>query len=124
MFLAWLASERVSFYLDSSNFVPDADYIIEDRPWYKEAILREGITYTKPYMEWSTNKMVVSAVKTLTLKDGSRGFVVVDFHLDRLKEIVADLPLQEKGEVFNQPRRCFGLFKEPWFHKHRRNHRS
>jgi methyl-accepting chemotaxis protein len=100
VFLAWVANENANFYLNHSNEVPDESYDLKNRPWYKEAMSREGITYTKPYVEWSTEKTVVSAVKTLTLKDTSHGFVVVDFHLDRLKEIVDDLPLKEKGEVF------------------------
>ena len=100
VFLAWIANEKANFYLDNTGLIPDSDYNIKIRPWYIEAMSREGITFTKPYVEWSTNKRVVSAVKTLKLRDGTHGFIVVDFHLDRLNEIVADLPLKDKGQVF------------------------
>ena len=100
VFLAWIANENANFYLDNTGFIPESDYMIQIRPWYLEAMSKEGITFTKPYIEWATNKRVVSAVKKLELKDGSHGFVVVDFHLDYLKEIVDDLPLKDKGQVF------------------------
>lgn len=100
VFLAWIANEKANFYLDNTGLIPESDYKIEIRPWYIEAMSSEGITFTKPYVEWSTNKRVVSAVKTLKLRDKSHGFVVVDFHLDRLNEIVEDLPLKDKGQVF------------------------
>lgn len=99
IFLAWVANEKANFYLDNADTVPEENYRVALRPWYESAMANHSIAFTKPYIEWITKKHVVSAIKTLEFDPGEYGFVVVDFHLDRLIDIVELLPLEDNGEV-------------------------
>jgi len=104
IFLSWVANEKANFYLDNLNVVPEEDYQVTLRPWYGDAMSNKTIAFTKPYIEWSTKRSVVSAIKTLTLEDGSYGFIVVDFNLSKIDVLAKSLSgemymVNDQGEV-------------------------
>ena len=87
-FLVWIANEKANFYLDSNGAVPDNRYNVRKRPWYQVAMQHTGkATYTDPYVEWKSKKIVMSSIMALFERNHVYGFVVVDMKLEKLPDI-------------------------------------
>ena len=86
-FLAWVANKKANFYLDSSNISPGDDYLVSTRPWYDVAVDSSDVEFTHPYVEWGTQKNVISSIKAIREENNLIGFVVVDIMLDSIPEI-------------------------------------
>lgn len=99
-FLAWVANEAANFYLDNTNTVPDEDYEVVKRPWYKVALDHQHVTFTYPYVEWNTKKIVISSILALREGDDIFGFVVVDIMLDSIPDIFHDASYNEHATNF------------------------
>lgn len=91
----WISGE----YLDGSGWVPDADYVAVERPWYIQTRSSgEKITFVEPYVDMQTNDVMMT-VSTL-LNDGE-SVVAMDVSLDRIQRIVEQLSSDtEGGEAF------------------------
>ncbi|GHU39522.1 hypothetical protein FACS1894190_04580 [Spirochaetia bacterium] len=103
---AWLManSERVSGfnglygiirneYLDGQGWVPDAEYVPEERPWYRTAKSNPGqIVSTTPYVDAQTGEAIVSfACELFDSAGASLGVVALDLLLTRISEYITGL---------------------------------
>ena len=78
---------RGEFY-DGSGWVPDDDYVPQERPWYVEAVADKGnIVLINPYLDLYTGDVVMTIAKTLP--DGEN-VVAVDITLGRIQEITEE----------------------------------
>lgn len=79
-------------YCDGAGWVPDADYVPTQRPWYRETVTDGGpITFVKPYLdEWSKTVMMTIAA---LLKDGE-SVVALDVSLNRIQELTEQIAAQ------------------------------
>ncbi|MDO4805047.1 MAG: diguanylate cyclase [Lachnospiraceae bacterium] len=78
----WINKE----YLDGSGWIPDADYVPTERPWYVETLKsEEKITFVEPYLDMQT-KTIMMTVSQL-LADGE-SVLAMDVSLDPFQEIV------------------------------------
>lgn len=68
-------------YIDPSGWDPGAGYDPTDRDWYKDGAGQDKMTLGAPYVDDSTNKMVVSASRKIKLKDGRTGVMAIDISL-------------------------------------------
>ena len=98
-FLASVANEAANFYIDNLGTVPSEDYKVNIRPWYSVALSGKGIIYTEPYIEWLTKKYVVSTLYALFEGDVNYGFIIIDFQLDSIPDVVSNISVGEKGQV-------------------------
>ncbi|MCR5347160.1 MAG: hypothetical protein K6E38_05220, partial [Fretibacterium sp.] len=79
-------------YLDGTGWVPDADFVPEDRPWYIDAHASRGqVTVVDPYLDLQTNTTTISFAKRLCDK---RSVAALDFSLRPLQTITEELSLQ------------------------------
>ena len=70
-----------------------------DRPWYNDAIKKNGLTFTAPYEDITQKQMVVSATKSYKNRAGEvRGAVCVDISLATLDKRVKELKYHGEGE--------------------------
>lgn len=83
-FMIWIASEEGNFYLDSSGNVPNDDYDVTRRPWYKIAKEADGVVFTPPYQEWKSKETVISSIVALRENGKVYGFAVVNIRLDAI----------------------------------------
>ncbi len=101
--------EVISIYLGTKDKImftyPEAQY--EEgfdptkRPWYEDAYEKNGISWTDPYMDVHTNKLVVSLSKPVyDQKDNFVGVVSVDISLDSLSNNVNKMKIGEDGYPF------------------------
>lgn len=99
-FLAWVANEKANFYLDSSGTIPDESYDVKKRPWYAVGMNAKTSAFTPPYVEWGTNRVVISCVRPMRENGETYGFVVMDIRLDNLPVIFNQARINETDKSF------------------------
>ena len=78
----WINEE----YLDGSGWIPDADYVPTERPWYIETIESDSeITFVEPYLDAQTNAVMMTV--TDLMSDG-KSVVAMDVSLEPIQDIV------------------------------------
>ena len=76
-------------YLDGTDWVPDADYIPTERPWYIAARAFVGrVAIVDPYIDAQTGTMLITFSKTLC--DG-KSVAAMDFSMDQLQAITTEV---------------------------------
>ena len=82
-------------YLDGSDWVPDADFVPTERPWYTETIHSDReITFVKPYIDAQTNTVMLTVSKLL--RDGE-SVLAMDVSLSPIQDIVRRISSSDKG---------------------------
>lgn len=84
-------------WIDPSGWVPDADYVAADRPWYQEGLKHDTFALGAPYLDSVTGGMVVPVVRSITLKDGRSGVAASDMQLSSITESVNALSPMDHG---------------------------
>ena len=75
-------------YLDGAGWVPDADFVPTERPWYIKTIENNGnVTLIDPYLDAQTGKITMTISKRLT--DG-KSIVAMDIVLDQVQNITEE----------------------------------
>lgn len=82
----------------SDGFLSDEGWDVTTRPWYKVAEVKKTIL-AAPYVDVSTNKLIVSAAAPLYDHESGNviGVVGIDMALDRLNTIMQSYTLGENG---------------------------
>lgn len=73
-------------YLDGSLWVPDKDYVCTQRDWYKDAIQKNGLVYSEPYVDAETKKVIISISKPIVINNQIVGVVSADIKLDTITD--------------------------------------
>lgn len=82
-------------YLDGSGWVPDADYVSTERPWYIETISSDQeITFVEPYLDMQTHTIMMTVSDLL--EDGE-SVLAMDVSLDPIQKIVAQVASGTEG---------------------------
>ena len=72
-------------YLDGAGWIPGADYIPTERPWYTKTMENNGnVTLIDPYLDAQTGKITMTISKRLV--DG-KSIVAMDIVLDKVQNI-------------------------------------
>ncbi|MBR3050861.1 MAG: cache domain-containing protein, partial [Selenomonadaceae bacterium] len=75
-------------YLDGALWVPDADFVPTQRPWYIQTMQNNGeVTLIDPYLDAQTGKMTMTISKRLV--DG-KSIVAMDIVLDQVQNITEE----------------------------------
>ena len=78
-----------------------AGYDPRVRPWYKSAVAVDGLTFSEPYQDATTKKLVISAAMPIKDAGGAlRGAAGADLPLDVLLQFLQAFDLGGKGYVF------------------------
>lgn len=76
-------------YLDGSGWVPNADYVPTERPWYIQSMAANGeIVFVDPYLDSQTGTIMMTVSKLLS--DGE-SVVALDLSLDKMQQITVDV---------------------------------
>lgn len=82
-------------YLDGSSWVPNADYVPAERPWYIETVQSgKGITFVDPYVDVQTHTVMLT-VSTL-LSDGE-SVLAMDVSLAPVENIIKRVADSTRG---------------------------
>lgn len=87
-----------SMYMKPESVLPEG-YDPRKRPWYEAAKGKEYYI-TEPYIDASTNKMIISICSEVK-KDGKiLGIVACDYMLDKMSENINKTKIGESGYIF------------------------
>lgn len=79
-------------YLDGVGWVPDADYVPEERPWYTLAQEKEGeIAFVTPYLDEQTKSVLISLSKLL---EDRESVVSMDVSMDGIQRLVEEAAIE------------------------------
>lgn len=87
-------------YLDGSGWVPDADYIIAERDWYKDGLNNDSFEFGNPYLDANTGSFVVSASACLKRNDKTPMVAAVDIPLDDMAKMVSEIQVMKSESGF------------------------
>jgi methyl-accepting chemotaxis protein len=87
--------------ISNDGWIPEAGYDVRNRPWYQEASHSNDIVITRPYIDSSTNQMIISVASSLVDKSNQFiGNVVFDVSLKPLAELINQTDLFGSGYLF------------------------
>ncbi|GAL17940.1 methyl-accepting chemotaxis protein [Vibrio maritimus] len=87
--------------ISNDGWVPDSSYDSRARPWYKEAKAANSTIITDPYVDSSTNNVIISLGSALNDEAGRFvGSVVFDVTLTTLADLVNQTNLFNAGYLF------------------------
>lgn len=93
--------EKDGSIISNDGWVPGEDYDVRNRPWYLAASRSDGIVMTKPYVDSSTNQMIISISSSLEDIYGRFiGNIVFDVSLKPLAQLVNQSDLFDSGYLF------------------------
>ncbi|WP_333859358.1 methyl-accepting chemotaxis protein [Clostridium sp.] len=75
-------------FWDGSGWIPPAGYACTKRDWYKKTIKNNKLTYSAPYLDAITNKMIITIGKPLSRNGQVLGVVGTDIYIDTITKIV------------------------------------
>lgn len=79
-------------YLDGVGWVPDADYVPEERPWYAMAQDEEGeVAFVTPYLDEQTKSVLFSVSKLL---EDKKSVVSMDVSMDGIQRLVEEAAIE------------------------------
>ena len=95
----YVGDEAGTFTMWPQSAMPEG-YDPRQRPWYQDAVKANGSVLTEPYIDASTNELIISAA-TPVKKDGKvLGVAGSDFSLKSLVDMVNSVDLGGKGFAF------------------------
>ena len=82
-------------YLDGSGWIPDADYVPEERPWYIGTLnSKREITFVEPYLDAQTETVMMTV--TDLLSDG-KSVIAMDVSLEPIQKIIEEITSSTEG---------------------------
>ena len=94
----WLGVTAPSdLILHDRTFITGKDFVITERPWYKEMAKNGGLTFTSPYVDAMTGDLVVSIV--YPIYDGNKliGSAGMDLFLGAVSDFMGAYTIGESG---------------------------
>jgi DNA-binding CsgD family transcriptional regulator len=84
---------------DGTGWIPPADFIPQDRPWYKAAVEANGETsVTEPYLSVATNILTMTFARRIFNADNKPlGIICLDIVLDRVRELAVNTRFAHSG---------------------------
>lgn len=96
---AYIGTNRGEF-IDPSGWVPDSDYIVAEKDWYKEAMSHNDSWFYfsgQPYFDEATGDLISTVVRHVNLKDGRQGAFSSDLTLTKVQETLNNVKLYKTG---------------------------
>jgi methyl-accepting chemotaxis protein len=87
-------------FISGDGWVPDADYDCTKRDWYVAALNTGGLAYTSPYLDITTNKMIITIAKQVKKDNQVFGVVAADIYVDYLTKIIQEAQTGNNSYAF------------------------
>ena len=93
--------EQDGSLVSNDGWIPEVGYDVRNRPWYQQASHSDDIVITKPYIDSSTNQMIISVSSSLVDRSNQFiGNVVFDVSLKPLAKLINQTDLFSSGYLF------------------------
>lgn len=97
--VSWVADIDSSQLTQSDGYTTGADWVVTERPWYKEMMQKQKLIITEPYQDTQTKDTIVSVVAPV-YETGTKkllGVTGIDFSLSGLHKMVQGYKLGKSG---------------------------
>lgn len=94
----YMGDEHGNYY-DSSGWVPDEDYVVTERDWYKEGLEHDVFTFGEPYLDAMTGSTCVSVTARIDT-DSIIRVLSADVYLDYAAQLVDEITASEIENAF------------------------
>jgi methyl-accepting chemotaxis protein len=97
--VSWIADVDSSQLTQSDGYTSSSDWVITDRPWYKELLKKQTVIITEPYQDTATKAWIVSVVAPV-YQAGTKtllGVTAIDFDIKNLSSMVKGYKLGKTG---------------------------
>jgi methyl-accepting chemotaxis protein len=95
----YVGDEAGTFTMWPKSDMP-ADYDPRQRPWYQDAVKAGGSVLTEPYIDASSNDLIISSAVPVKRDGALLGVAGSDFSLKSLVEMIASVDLGGQGFAF------------------------
>lgn len=89
----YMGDEHGNYY-DSSGWVPDEDFVVTERDWYKEGLEHDTFTFGEPYVDAMTGGTCVSVTARLDT-DSTIRVLSADVYLDYAAQLASEITANE-----------------------------
>lgn len=79
------------------HFVPPADFVVQERAWYKQAIESKKVLCTDPYVDVATGKIVISIATPIMVGENAIGVAGADIDISELLALTQEIQVDKKG---------------------------
>lgn len=95
-------TKKLISWPDTSETLSSTTWEAKQRPWYINAInAAPDFVWTKPYIDTTTNKHVITGSKTVTDKENAfKGVLAIDIYLDDLSDLIHHFETYNEGSIF------------------------
>ncbi|MBZ4684097.1 MAG: diguanylate cyclase [Fusobacteriales bacterium] len=100
IYLVWIANDSANFYIDSDETISDEKYEITKRPWYSYAQNSKNAIFTKPYKEYTTKKIGMTAIKAIRENNQIIGYIGADILIDGFENDLKNYVIGTRGFNF------------------------
>lgn len=91
--------ENGGFYQGENEYIP-SEYNPVQQNWYKLAKAGHGeIIWTEPYLNYTSQEIVMTAAKPVEGSNGFQGVIAIDFNLVEMSKSISTSKIGEKGLV-------------------------
>lgn len=87
-------------FIDTSGWEPPEDDVPSERDWYVNAKGNETMTLGVPYMDMTTEKMVVPISREITINGKRKGVMSADMEIAKIVEDVSSYKPLKQGRTF------------------------
>jgi len=89
------------FIYEATGWKPPADYDQSSRPWFQQAVAAPGVTFTEPYLDLITGKLVVTVALKLKYPNGKDlGVLGLDMVIDQVSRIIGSKKISSHGKSY------------------------
>ena len=82
-------------YLDGSGWIPDADYVPAERPWYIDTLKsKREITFVEPYLDAQTQTVMMTVTDLLS---DEKSVIAMDVSLEPIQQIIEEVSSSTEG---------------------------
>lgn len=89
--------DNLGNYIDADNWIPEKDYVITDRDWYKEGLNHSEFTFGNPYIDGDTGEYVVSATVLLNKSGEAKKVLSTDVFLKAISDYISNIKVMGSG---------------------------
>lgn len=87
-------------YIDKM-WTPDADWVMKDRPWYKDGLKADDVTFGETYLDSSTGNYIVSVYANIKdTKDNVIGVISADVQLNDMDAMLREQKILDHGYAY------------------------
>lgn len=87
-------------YIDKV-WTPDADWVMEERPWYQDGLTSDEVTFGEMYLDANTKEYIISAYTNIKDSQGKViGVICADVKMDKLAEILSEKKIFDNGYIY------------------------